>query len=610
MATDALYWQTVLNLNFNGDLTDISPTVKTLTANGGMAAGTAQLKIGSGSLTATAASSQYLSHAQHADFDFGSGNFCIEFYWRPTAANVDYSLLAYALGTVSTTADMCVIIDHLGTTSVGGGTGKVRCIVASGTTQHTVYTNAALLAATWYHIAVVRNGTTLTLYLDGVAQTQQAVIGTDSVNTVSSRQLRIARYDSAVPRYANGYYDRLLITKGAARYTANFTPSLLDLVTEPVGTGDADLTGPIGTLLAAGGGSAPLSAPMGTLIALAAGAAHLTAPMGTLEAVGHDSTGERSFAGTAPMGTLQALGGAKATMSAPMGTLIASVSVPISVTAQLVGPMGTVLASGTVGVSMTADLRLSSAGTIEAYSGGQATLEAPMGLLGAVAAVGVLAHFAGNAPMGRLVASGTAGIVMRAELTAPMIEPTPSGRATLVAPMGFLTAVGRAVITTTYEAYVVNLQPGERMPHQVTRYDDAWDFDHVIRWRNRYYGVKATGMYLLGADLDGADPIAWTLKTGMSKMGSNQKKTCREGIVYGRVGAGLTGSVTIRGDDTTRKSYDAIVQADEVAEATRIKYGRGIKAVYWSFGLADPDGGPADIDSLQFDAAELSRKVF
>ena len=115
MATDALYWQTVLNLNFNGDLTDISPTVKTLTANGSMAAGTAQLKIGSGSLTATAASSQYLSHAQHADFDFGSGDFCIEFYWRPTAANVDYSLLAYALGTVSTTADMCVIIDHLGT---------------------------------------------------------------------------------------------------------------------------------------------------------------------------------------------------------------------------------------------------------------------------------------------------------------------------------------------------------------------------------------------------------------------------------------------------------------------------------------------------------------
>lgn len=608
--TDALYWQTSLNLNFNGDLTDISPTVKTLTANGGMAAGTAQLKIGSGTLTATAASSQYLTHAAHADFDFGSGDFCIEFYWRPTAATSDYSLLAYATAAVGATTDMCVIIDHLGATSVGGGTGKVRCIVASGSTQYTVYTNGALVLGTWYHIAVVREGTTLYIYLDGVKQTQNSTIGTAVVNTVASRELRIGRYDSGVPRYANGYYDLMRITKGAARYTANFTPPTADLATEPAGTGDVELTAPMGTMLSEGGGTAAMSAPMGTLAAYGGGTASMTAPMGELEATGHDSTGERSFAGTAPMGTLTAYAGATATLSAPMGTLLASITVPISITAELVSPMGTLLASGTVGVSMTADLRLSSAGTVEAYSGGHATLEAPMGLLGAIATVGVLAHFAGNAPMGRLVASGTAGIVMRAELTAPMIAPTPSGQANLTAPMGFLTAIGRVVVTTTYEAYAVNLQPGEGMPHQVTHYDDSWTFDRVIRWRDRYYGVKATGMYLLGAALDGADPIAWSLNTGMSKLGSNQKKSCREGIVYGRVGIGLTASATIKGDDSTIQTYAAIVQAGEVAEATRVKFGRGLKAVYWSFGLADPDGGPADIDSLELDAAELSRKVY
>lgn len=610
MANDAFYWQTALDLNFNGNLTDISPTVKTLTANGSMAAGTAQLKIGSGSLTATAASSQYLSHAQHADFDFGSGDFCIEFYWRPTAANVDYSLLAYALGTVSTTADMCVIIDHLGTTSVGGGTGKVRCIVASGTTQHTVYTNAALLAATWYHIAVVRNGTTLTLYLDGVAQTQQAVIGTDSVNTVSSRQLRIARYDSAVPRYANGYYDRLLITKGAARYTTNFTVPAADLTTEPVGTGDADLTGPMGTMLATGGGSAPLSAPMGSIIALAAGGAHLTAPMGTLIASGHDSTGERSFAGTAPMGTLQALGGAKATLSAPMGTLIASVTVPISVTAELVSPMGTLLASGTVGVSMRADLRLSSAGTVEAYSGGNAALEAPMGTLSAIAAVGVLAHFAGTAPMGSLSALATTGIVVRAELTAPMLVPTPSARATLTAPMGFLTAYGHAVVTTIYEAYAVNLKPGERMPNQVTRYTN-YPFNQIVRFQGNYYGVASDGLYLLGGDTDyhAVTPTgpSWAIKTAITDFGSSMNKVTRETFLGARLGPAVSASVSI--GEAADVTYVAKILRGQKAQNHRVKYGKGLEARYWSFGFSDAAGGQAEIDTLEFDMRETGRKL-
>lgn len=609
MADDTLYWGTALILNGEGAnagvvFTDISPTPKTpASVNGNVQTSTTQVKSGTSSIKFDG-TDDYLSYTAHADFDFGSGDGCVELWWRPTAIGAQQSLVFYCDPTTNATnAEVSFGITMQTTGKISGfvGIGLASPYVVNG--------NVVLVAGTWNHIAFTRESGILKLWINGV-QDNSPVAAAGTINTFATRALRFGQYLSGTKLNANGYMSGIRITKGSPRYAVTFTPDPGPYTASAPGTLDADLTGPMGTLVAVAGGSAPLSAPMGTLIALAAGAAHLTAPMGTLEAVGHDSTGERSFAGTAPMGTLQALGGAKATMSAPMGTLIASVSVPISVTAQLVGPMGTVVASGTVGVSMTADLRLSSAGTIEAYAGGQATLEAPMGLLGAIATVGVLAHFAGNAPMGRLVASGTAGIVMRAELTAPMLEPTPSGRATLIAPMGFLTAVGRAVITTTYEAYVVNLQPGERMPHQVTRYDDAWDFDHVIRWRNRYYGVKATGMYLLGADLDGADPIAWTLKTGMSKMGSNQKKTCREGIVYGRVGAGLTGSVTIRGDDTTRKSYDAIVQADEVAEATRIKYGRGIKAVYWSFGLADPDGGPADIDSLQLDAAELSRKVF
>jgi len=70
----------------------------------------------------------------------------------------------------------------------------------------------------WYHIAIVRNNGTITSYLDGVAG------GTESnTNDLTCEEFRIgARWDDASEM--NGYIDDFRVTKGVARYTANFTP--------------------------------------------------------------------------------------------------------------------------------------------------------------------------------------------------------------------------------------------------------------------------------------------------------------------------------------------------------------------------------------------------
>jgi hypothetical protein len=71
---------------------------------------------------------------------------------------------------------------------------------------------------TWHHIAVVRSGSTITTYLNGVAQN---IVTTST--TFSGVPYFGAGLYSSVLYYGAGYMDDLRITKGYARYTANFS---------------------------------------------------------------------------------------------------------------------------------------------------------------------------------------------------------------------------------------------------------------------------------------------------------------------------------------------------------------------------------------------------
>ena len=79
-------------------------------------------------------------------------------------------------------------------------------------------TSVAATAA-WQHIALVRNNGVYTLYIDGTS----AGTYTASNNMTNTTAL-IGTYYNKNGQYWNGYIDDLRITKGLARYTANFTP--------------------------------------------------------------------------------------------------------------------------------------------------------------------------------------------------------------------------------------------------------------------------------------------------------------------------------------------------------------------------------------------------
>lgn len=75
-------------------------------------------------------------------------------------------------------------------------------------------------ANTWYHFAIVKNNGTTTLYINGSS------IGTysDSLNYVGNSAAQIGKYHNSGAAYLDGYLSDFRITKGLARYTANFTP--------------------------------------------------------------------------------------------------------------------------------------------------------------------------------------------------------------------------------------------------------------------------------------------------------------------------------------------------------------------------------------------------
>ena len=84
----------------------------------------------------------------------------------------------------------------------------------------TAINGGTVSASTWTHIAVVRSGSTITLYKNGTASGTQ----TSGQAFTTAGLLRIGGGIVGNGNDFNGYIDDLRITKGIARYTTTFTP--------------------------------------------------------------------------------------------------------------------------------------------------------------------------------------------------------------------------------------------------------------------------------------------------------------------------------------------------------------------------------------------------
>lgn len=164
-------------------------------------------KFGAGSISFPGNGYLYNTTADDTFDNFGTEAFTVEMWVR--------------FNSVAATQVVCGLL-----TSGGGSTGGFLLFInAEGNLRLfgpavTTTANTTVAINTWYHIAVVRSSNTFYLFKDGVSQ--GTISNTGNVNSGPTFPYVIGGYTSGA--YLNGYIDDYRITKGIARYTADFTP--------------------------------------------------------------------------------------------------------------------------------------------------------------------------------------------------------------------------------------------------------------------------------------------------------------------------------------------------------------------------------------------------
>mgnify|MGYP001557841740 CR=1 FL=1 len=198
---------TVLLLHCDGadgstTFTDSSPSGKTVTAVGNAQVDTAQSQFGGASCLLDG-TGDYLTLVDSDDWNFGSGNFTIDCWIRSAITTV------FAIYGQSTDTNNYHILYWTGT--------QWRFIM-NGVEIFAITDSISI--NTWYHIALVRNGTVFTMYKDGSS------VGTGSSGSSYNDftgVFNVGRDAEGVSNPFNGHIDEFRVTKGIARWVANFT---------------------------------------------------------------------------------------------------------------------------------------------------------------------------------------------------------------------------------------------------------------------------------------------------------------------------------------------------------------------------------------------------
>jgi hypothetical protein len=201
---------TVLLLAFENDFSDSSNSNHTPTVFGNASISTAQSKFGNSS-GAFDGSTDYVEFPDSDDWFYGSNDFTIDFWVRFN----------------SFTSSMKIITQRVSDTDMGPtisfepqlGDG-LRFFAYQGGYFFNVAqgSNAGWELDTWYHVAMVRNGSSIKGYKDGVEVLSTTTTALPNINA----PLRVGAWNST-QFSLDGYLDEVRISS-VARWTSNFTP--------------------------------------------------------------------------------------------------------------------------------------------------------------------------------------------------------------------------------------------------------------------------------------------------------------------------------------------------------------------------------------------------
>jgi hypothetical protein len=200
----------LLLMHFDGSnggtvFTDSSIYNRAVTASGNVNTSTTQKKFGTASAYFDG-SGDFL-YGSYSNLALGAGDFTVDFWIYPTEAR-DQSLFETRIRGGASNQPNSIALFMLSARTL-----QLQLTSGGGTTTATVTLN------TWSHIAIVRSGSTINLYINGTS-----VLTVTSTLNFNVQGLTIGVAADAAGPYFKGYYDELRILSGVALWTGNFTP--------------------------------------------------------------------------------------------------------------------------------------------------------------------------------------------------------------------------------------------------------------------------------------------------------------------------------------------------------------------------------------------------
>jgi hypothetical protein len=163
----------------------------------------------------------YLFEPHSTLYEFGSGDFTIEFWARANSLSGTYTgVVGVWLAGNTVTANSWYV-----SLNAYSATNKFGFSYTQSNTSYELVFNATTSTGSWDHYAIVRSGGTLYGFKNGASQTLSSGSSTISGainNGTAGLYVGTTGTDGGGTAF-NGYIQDLRITRGYARYTANFT---------------------------------------------------------------------------------------------------------------------------------------------------------------------------------------------------------------------------------------------------------------------------------------------------------------------------------------------------------------------------------------------------
>jgi hypothetical protein len=188
------------------DFTDSSRLNASLTNTGSVVINTGVKQFGTGSLSFNATTNSYLTTPSSANYSFGSGDFTIEFWLYITNIANQPRIVGNSTGTWAT-KNWSFFVNSPST--IGFTLFDSNWAISS---------SVSIANNTWYHVAFSRKSNMGYMSVNGIVNSLALTIAVDA----GTNYMNIGWNGVSVDNKLNGYLDDFRVTKGVARYTANF----------------------------------------------------------------------------------------------------------------------------------------------------------------------------------------------------------------------------------------------------------------------------------------------------------------------------------------------------------------------------------------------------